>query len=310
MFRSVHAAASPSESCARSRVAPICCSSCSSSAWSSPRRRRCGTTRQRARAVAPRMTDRCDSTGRPMTGVGGQPGRGRRPSTALLVRTAGFVALAAAVVTGGLIALDAAAVRPRLPRPGAEARVGGLRQRPARERRDRRAAALVLRRSRGHDGRLRGGRGVRGAHPAGLDRRGRRRPPRRVPAGAADAFHGRLQLRRRRPAGRALPPRSRTLVPPAARRHDAVYVFVHWRHAVTDYGPLFTLGARPLGRVSVADALWAFKAARGALQPRLHGADRLDRPPARRLGRRAPSPRSASTRSCSCGPWRARTTTC
>ncbi|MEO8687359.1 MAG: glycosyltransferase 87 family protein [Solirubrobacteraceae bacterium] len=50
------------------------------------------------------------------------------------------------------------------------------------------------------------------------------------------------------------------VVHPAARRHDAVYVFVHWRHTVTDYGPLFTLAVRPLGRVSVAEALWVFKA--------------------------------------------------
>jgi Glycosyltransferase family 87 len=47
---------------------------------------------------------------------------------------------------------------------------------------------------------------------------------------------------------------------PAWRPHDPVYVFVHWRHAVTDYGPLFTLGVRPLGRLSVAEALWWFKA--------------------------------------------------
>ena len=47
---------------------------------------------------------------------------------------------------------------------------------------------------------------------------------------------------------------------PSVRRHDAVYVWVHWRHAVTDYGPLFTLAVRPLGRVSVAEAMWAFKA--------------------------------------------------
>jgi hypothetical protein len=47
------------------------------------------------------------------------------------------------------------------------------------------------------------------------------------------------------------------VVPPAARRHDDVFVFVHWRHAVTDYGPLFTLGVRPLGRVGVTDAVLA-----------------------------------------------------
>jgi hypothetical protein len=44
-----------------------------------------------------------------MTGAAVSLVGGRRPSIALLVRTAGFVALAAAVVTGGLIALDAAA---------------------------------------------------------------------------------------------------------------------------------------------------------------------------------------------------------
>jgi alpha-1,6-mannosyltransferase len=47
---------------------------------------------------------------------------------------------------------------------------------------------------------------------------------------------------------------------PAFRRHDAVYAFVRWRHAVTDYGPLFTLGVRPLGHLTVAQALWVFKA--------------------------------------------------
>ena len=44
-----------------------------------------------------------------MTGAAVSLVGGRRPSIALLVRTAGFVALVAAVVTGGLIALDAAA---------------------------------------------------------------------------------------------------------------------------------------------------------------------------------------------------------
>jgi hypothetical protein len=48
--------------------------------------------------------------------------------------------------------------------------------------------------------------------------------------------------------------------PPHAERHDAVYAFLHWRYAVTDYGPLFTLAARPLGRLSVAQEVWAFKA--------------------------------------------------
>jgi len=53
------------------------------------------------------------------------------------------------------------------------------------------------------------------------------------------------------------------VVTPWARRHDAVYVFLHWRHAVTDYGPLFTLGVRPLGRLTVPEALWTFKAIAG-----------------------------------------------
>jgi alpha-1,6-mannosyltransferase len=47
---------------------------------------------------------------------------------------------------------------------------------------------------------------------------------------------------------------------PAIERHDAVYPFLHWRHAVTDYGPLFTLAVRPLGRLTVEQALWSFKA--------------------------------------------------
>ena len=50
---------------------------------------------------------------------------------------------------------------------------------------------------------------------------------------------------------------------PRAVRHDPVFVFVHWRHSVTDYGPLFTLGARPLGQLTVAQALWAFKVVAG-----------------------------------------------
>jgi len=50
---------------------------------------------------------------------------------------------------------------------------------------------------------------------------------------------------------------------PRAERHDPIFVFVHWRTSVTDYGPLFTLAARPLGRLSVPDALWTFKAVAG-----------------------------------------------
>jgi hypothetical protein len=48
--------------------------------------------------------------------------------------------------------------------------------------------------------------------------------------------------------------------PPHAARHDAVYEFVHWRYEVTDYGPLFSFAVRPLGHVTVEQAMWAFKA--------------------------------------------------
>jgi alpha-1,6-mannosyltransferase len=52
--------------------------------------------------------------------------------------------------------------------------------------------------------------------------------------------------------------------PPAARRQDAVFAFLHWRRAVTDYGPMFTLAVRPLGRLTVAEAMWVFKAVAAA----------------------------------------------
>jgi alpha-1,6-mannosyltransferase len=52
--------------------------------------------------------------------------------------------------------------------------------------------------------------------------------------------------------------------PPLAERHDSLYVFLHWRHAVTVYGPLFTLPSRLLGRLPAVDAVWAFKAAAAA----------------------------------------------
>jgi Glycosyltransferase family 87 len=51
---------------------------------------------------------------------------------------------------------------------------------------------------------------------------------------------------------------------PIALRHDPLFVFLHWRHTVTDYGPLFTLGARPLGMLTPAGALWALKAVAAA----------------------------------------------
>lgn len=46
---------------------------------------------------------------------------------------------------------------------------------------------------------------------------------------------------------------------PAAVPHDAVLPFVGWRHAVSAYGPLFTLATYPLGLVGVPAALWLLK---------------------------------------------------
>jgi hypothetical protein len=48
---------------------------------------------------------------------------------------------------------------------------------------------------------------------------------------------------------------------PIAAPHDAVYVFTHWRHATSAYGPLFTLGSYPLAPLGVGGALWALKVA-------------------------------------------------
>ena len=49
------------------------------------------------------------------------------------------------------------------------------------------------------------------------------------------------------------------VVVPAAVPHDAVLPFVGWRHAVSAYGPLFTLTTYPLGLVGVPAALWLLK---------------------------------------------------
>ncbi len=49
-------------------------------------------------------------------------------------------------------------------------------------------------------------------------------------------------------------------VPPVAGPHTGLFVFLHWRHAVTVYGPLFTLLARLTARMTVAHALLTFKA--------------------------------------------------
>jgi alpha-1,6-mannosyltransferase len=52
-------------------------------------------------------------------------------------------------------------------------------------------------------------------------------------------------------------------VAPIAVRHDPVFRFIHWRHALSAYGPLFTLGSYPLGWLSPAGALWTLKAVTG-----------------------------------------------
>jgi hypothetical protein len=183
---------------------------------------------------------------------------GRRPSTALLVRTAGFIALAAAVVAGALMVLDAAAsdhgyLVPALRRASA-AYVSGPLARAAIDAPLHAffAEAVVM----------------TAAYAVAVLCAARIRLA--WISAAVAVLHAAFLL---------APPMLSTdvfnyidvarlggvyhldpyLVPPAARRHDEVFVFVHWRHAVTDYGPLFTLGVRPLGRVTVADALWAFK---------------------------------------------------
>ena len=193
-----------------------------------------------------------------MTGAAVSLVGGRRPSIALLVRTAGFVALAAAVVTGVLIALDAAAADhgylvPALRRASAAYVSGPLASvgidAPLHSFFTEAVvmtaayAVVVVCAARIRLGWIAAAVAV--LHVVFLLA---------PPMLSTDVFNY-VDVAR---LGRALPPRP-VPRPPAARRHDGVFVFVHWRHAVTDYGPLFTLGARPLGRVSVADALWAFK---------------------------------------------------
>jgi alpha-1,6-mannosyltransferase len=50
---------------------------------------------------------------------------------------------------------------------------------------------------------------------------------------------------------------------PSAVPSDAAFAHVGWRHTVSAYGPVFTLGTYPLGFVSVPVALWVMKAAGG-----------------------------------------------
>jgi alpha-1,6-mannosyltransferase len=193
-----------------------------------------------------------------MTGAAVGLASGRRPSIAVLVRTVGFVALAAAVVTGVLIALDGAAsdhgyLVPALRRASAAYVSGPLAgagiEAPLRVffteavvMTAAYAVAVVCA--------ARIGLGWIAAAVVVLDVVFLLAPPML----STDVFN---YVDVARLGGRYhLDP---YVVPPAARRHDDVFVFVHWRHAVTDYGPLFTLGVRPLGRVSVADAVWAFK---------------------------------------------------
>ncbi len=46
---------------------------------------------------------------------------------------------------------------------------------------------------------------------------------------------------------------------PIAAPHDAALPLVHWRHAASPYGPLFTLLSLPAGAVSIAAAVWSVK---------------------------------------------------
>jgi alpha-1,6-mannosyltransferase len=73
-------------------------------------------------------------------------------------------------------------------------------------------------------------------------------------------------------------------VDPAVVRHDPVFRFIHWRHALSAYGPLFTLGSYPLGWLSPAAALWSLKlvtglASLGCVALVWRVADRLGRSP-------------------------------
>jgi hypothetical protein len=52
--------------------------------------------------------------------------------------------------------------------------------------------------------------------------------------------------------------------PPLALGHDSILRFVYWRHQPSPYGPLFSFASVPLGLVSGAVALWAYKLAAGA----------------------------------------------
>jgi alpha-1,6-mannosyltransferase len=51
---------------------------------------------------------------------------------------------------------------------------------------------------------------------------------------------------------------------PATRPHDVIYPFVHWRHTVSVYGPLYTLASYSLGHLAPADALALLKVSTAA----------------------------------------------
>ena len=66
--------------------------------------------------------------------------------------------------------------------------------------------------------------------------------------------------------------------PPLALGHDSILKFVYWKNQPSPYGPLFSFVSVPLGFVSAAVALWAYKLAAGRRKhrDRLHRV--LDRP--------------------------------
>jgi alpha-1,6-mannosyltransferase len=77
-------------------------------------------------------------------------------------------------------------------------------------------------------------------------------------------------------------------VVPADLPHDPVFLFTHWRHTPDAYGPLFTLGTAPFGYLSVAGAMWGFKAlaglsSLGCVALIWNIARRLGRPPVRAI---------------------------
>ena len=181
--------------------------------------------------------------------------------------------------------------------------MGGVRRRPSRDLRHRRPAARVLHRA-----------AVMTAAYAvvvacatrirlRLDRRGRPRPARRLPPGAADALDGRLQLRGRRPAGRALPPRPVSRAPrgEAPRRRLRVRALAPRGHRLRAAVHARRPSARSSQRGGGAVGVQAGSRRSPAWAARRWSAGSPTGVVARRRG---PSPHSASTRCCWCGRWR------